>query len=334
MSTNHWTAADLPRLAGRTFVITGANSGIGFEAAKALADHEARVILAVRDVAKGERAAAEIGGETEVRRLDLADLASVHAFAEETDHDIDVLINNAGVMNIPRAAHQRRLRDADRHEPPRPLRPDQPAAAAHHRPRRRARLRRAPLRRIRLDDLNCEHGYKRHRAYGQTKLANLLFMSELQRRLDEIDSPVRVVGAHPGWAATNLQSHTGNALEDVLMRVGNTLFAQNADMGALPTLYAATQDLPGDAYIGPGAARRDARLPGARRPQRARRRTRETATQAVGALGGAHRRALPACRNWPPDSQETGVAPAVDRPALAARLHALRARVGELETRE
>src|SRR5687767_4045671 len=87
MSSNHWTAADLPTLAGRTFVITGANSGIGFEAAKALADHDARVILAVRDVAKGERAAAEIGGDTHVRELDLADLASVHAFADETHDD-------------------------------------------------------------------------------------------------------------------------------------------------------------------------------------------------------------------------------------------------------
>ena len=251
MSTNHWTAEDLPRLAGRTFVITGANSGIGFEAAKALADHEARVILAVRDVAKGERAAAAIGGETEVRRLDLADLSSVHAFAEETDHDIDVLINNAGVMNIP----EQRTKDGF----------EMQIGTNHlgHFALTNLLLHRITDRvvvlasgahrfgRIQLDDLNSEHGYKRHRAYGQTKLANLLFMSELQSRLDEIDSPVRVVGAHPGWAATNLQTRNGNALEDMVMRVGNTLFAQNASMGALPTLYAATQDLPGDAYIGP-----------------------------------------------------------------------------------
>src|SRR4029079_10818950 len=98
--------------------------------------------------------------------------------------------------------------------------------------------------RIQLDALNSEHGYKRHRAYGQTKLANLLFMSELQSRLDEIDSPARVVGAHPVWAATTVQTRNGNALEDMVMRVVNTLFAQNASMGALPTLYAATQDLP------------------------------------------------------------------------------------------
>ncbi len=252
MSSNHWTAEDLPRLAGRTFVITGANSGIGFEAAKALADHEARVILAVRDVAKGERAAAAIGGETEVRRLDLADLASVHAFAEQTDHDVDVLINNAGVMNIP----EQRTKDGF----------EMQIGTNHlgHFALTNLLLHRITDRvvvlasgahrfgRIQLDDLNSEHGYKRHRAYGQTKLANLLFMSELQSRLDEIDSPVRVVGAHPGWAATNLQTRNGNALEDMVMRVGNTLFAQNAYMGALPTLYAATQDLPGDAYIGPG----------------------------------------------------------------------------------
>ncbi len=252
MSSNHWTAADLPSLAGRTFVITGANSGIGLEAARALADHDARVILAVRDTAKGERAAAEIGGDTHVRELDLADLASVHAFADETHDDFDVLINNAGVMNIPRQRTKDgfEMQIGTNHLGHFALtnlllhriteRVVVVASGVHH------------FGRIRLDDLNWERGYRRHGAYNQTKLANLLFMSELQRRLDEIDSPVRVVGAHPGWSATNLQSHSGNVVENTVMRVGNTLFAQDARMGALPTLYAATQDVPGDAYIGPG----------------------------------------------------------------------------------
>ena len=250
MSSNHWTAADLPRLAGRTFVITGANSGIGFAAAKALADHEARVILAVRDVAKGERAAAEIGAE--FRRLDLADLASVRAFAEDNHDDIDVLINNAGVMNTPHRHTQDgfELQFGTNHLghfaltnlllPQIKDRIVVLSSGAHR------------YGGIRLDDPNWEHGrYDRYRAYGQSKLANLLFASELQRRLREIGSEVQVTSAHPGWAATNLQSHSGRAVENVLMAVGNKLLAQNAEMGALPTLYAATQVLPDDAYIGP-----------------------------------------------------------------------------------
>ena len=105
---------------------------------------------------------------------------------------------------------------------------------------------------IRLDDLNWEQGgYKSWRAYGQSKLANLLFTSELQRRLDEAGSPVRAVAAHPGYAATNLQSHTGNVLQHVGMWLGNKLIAQSDEQGAWPTLYAATQDIPGDSYVGP-----------------------------------------------------------------------------------
>jgi NAD(P)-dependent dehydrogenase (short-subunit alcohol dehydrogenase family) len=105
---------------------------------------------------------------------------------------------------------------------------------------------------IRLDDLNWEHGrYQRWAAYNQSKLANLLFTGELQRRLDAAGSAVRAVAAHPGYAATNLQHQTGNAVEDVLMTIGNWVFAQTDEMGALPILYAATQDLPGNSYVGP-----------------------------------------------------------------------------------
>ena len=122
-----------PRLNGRTFVVTGANSGIGLAAARALARAGARVVLAVRDVAKGEARRRDAStGDAEVRRLDLADLASVRAFADAWDGDLDVLINNAGVMAVPQRPHRGRLRDAVRHQPPRPLRADQPAAAARH----------------------------------------------------------------------------------------------------------------------------------------------------------------------------------------------------------
>jgi len=252
MNSAKWTAQDLPRLDGRTFVVTGANSGIGFAAARELGRASARVVLAVRDVAKGEAAAASIPGEAEVRRLDLADLESVHAFADAWEGDLDVLIDNAGVMALP----ERRTKDGFEmqigtnhlghfaltnlmleHVRDRVV----VVASGAHR-----------MGSIHLDDLNWEHhGYSRWRAYGQSKLANLLFMSELQRRLDEAGSSVRALAAHPGWAATNLQHRTENVVQNAFMAVGNRVWAQSEEMGALPTLFAATQDLPGDTYIGP-----------------------------------------------------------------------------------
>jgi NAD(P)-dependent dehydrogenase (short-subunit alcohol dehydrogenase family) len=252
MNSAKWTAQDLPRLDGRTFVVTGANSGIGFAAARELGRAGARVVLAVRDVAKGEAAAASIPGETEVRRLDLADLESIHAFADAWEGDIDVLVNNAGVMALP----ERRTKDGFEmqigtnhlghfaltnllleHVRDRVV----VVASGAHR-----------MGSIHLDDLNWEHhGYSRWRAYGQSKLANLLFMSELQRRLDEAGSSVRALAVHPGWAATNLQHRTENVVQNAFMAVGNRVWAQSEEMGALPTLFAATQDLPGDTYIGP-----------------------------------------------------------------------------------
>jgi len=249
---SHWTADNLPDQSGRSFVITGANSGIGLSAARELAGKGAHVVLAVRNPAKGEAAARTIKGSTEIRALDLADLASVRAFADAQE-PFDVLINNAGVMNVAQGRTQDgfELQIGTNHLghfaltnlllPKIRERVVVVASGAHR------------LGRINLDDLNWEHTrYQRHRAYGQAKLANLLFMSELQRKLTAAGSDVKVVGAHPGWAATNLQSHAPSKLENGLMAIGNRLLAQSGDMGALPTLYAATQDLPGDAYIGPG----------------------------------------------------------------------------------
>jgi NAD(P)-dependent dehydrogenase (short-subunit alcohol dehydrogenase family) len=252
MSSSRWTAQDLPPLEGRTFVITGANSGIGLAAARALARAGAHVVLAVRDVAKGDQAAASIEGSSEVRRLDLADLASVRAFADAWDGPLDVLVNNAGVMAVP----ERRTKDGfemqigTNHLGPFALtnlllpriadRVVTVSSGAHRGGS------------IRLDDLNWERGgYQRWRAYGQSKLANLLFAGELQRRLDAAGSSVRSLAAHPGWAATNLQSRTENIIQNVIMAIGNRVIAQSEEMGALPTLYAATQDLPGDSYVGP-----------------------------------------------------------------------------------
>ncbi len=252
MSSAKWTAQDLPDLEGRTYVVTGANSGIGLVAARELARAGGRVILAVRDRAKGERAAASIRERAEVRPLDLADLSSVRAFAEEWEGDLDVLVNNAGVMATPerRTADGFELQIGTNHLGPFALtnlllprvrdRVVTVSSGAHRRGS------------IRLDDLNYERGgYQRWRAYSQSKLANLLFTYELQRRLDEVRSPVRALAAHPGWAATNLQGRTENVVQNTLLAVANRIIAQSDAMGALPTLYAATQDLPGDSYVGP-----------------------------------------------------------------------------------
>ena len=252
MTTSKWTPKDLPSQSGRTVVITGANSGIGLAAARELGRAGARVVLAVRDEARGRDAAGSIAGETEVRKLDLADLSSVHAFADGFDGDVDVLINNAGVMAIPerRTADGFEMQIGTNHLGHFALanllltqirdRVVVVASGAHR------------MGEIRLDDLNWEQGgYKSWRAYGQSKLANLLFTFELQRRLADAGSDVRAVAAHPGYAATNLQSHTGNVIQHVGMWIGNKLIAQSDEQGAWPTLYAATQDVAGDSYVGP-----------------------------------------------------------------------------------
>ncbi|MFH0521647.1 oxidoreductase [Streptomyces sp. M41] len=253
-SDKAWDAARLPDLTGRTAVVTGANSGIGLTASDALARAGAHVVLAVRDPERGRAAAAKVSGSTEVRRLDLADLSSVREFADGWQgRPLDLLINNAGVMMLPRQ------RTADGFEmqfgtnhlghfaltnlllPYITDRVVTVSSTAH----------RWFGARIRFEDLDFASGYDPQRAYAQSKLANLLFTLELQRRLTESGSPVRALAAHPGYAATNLQSHAGNPVMRALMKVGNRFFAQDDRAGALPTLYAATQDLPGASYVGP-----------------------------------------------------------------------------------
>jgi NAD(P)-dependent dehydrogenase (short-subunit alcohol dehydrogenase family) len=252
MSPHPWTAADLPDLTGRTFLVTGATSGLGRVTAHELARAGARVVLAVRDTARGEQVAAAMPGATEVRALDLGDLGSVRAFADAWEGNLDVLVNNAGVMAVPerRTADGFELQIGTNHLGPFALtnlllphvteRVVTVSSGAHR------------MGRIRLDDLNWEHGrYHRWAAYGQSKLANLLFTLELQRRLTEAGSPIRAVAAHPGYAATNLQSRTENLVQNAAMAILNRVVAQSDEMGALPTLFAATQDVPGGAYVGP-----------------------------------------------------------------------------------
>ena len=251
-SSSRWTAADLPDMAGRTVVVTGANSGLGAITARELARAGARVVLAVRDTARGEAAAASMPGITEVRPLDLADLASVRAFAAAWEGPLDVLVNNAGVMALPerRTADGFEMQFGTNHLGPFALtnlllaqitdRVVTVSSFAHR------------YGKIDFDDINAERRYGRWSAYCQSKLANLLFMHELQRRLEAAGSDVSAHAAHPGYAATNLQGHTTHLVDRLVMGVTNRVIAQREEMGALPILYAATQDLPGASYTGPG----------------------------------------------------------------------------------
>ncbi|MUV86822.1 SDR family NAD(P)-dependent oxidoreductase [Natronomonas sp. CBA1123] len=261
---SNWTREDMPELSGRTVVVTGANSGLGLEATRAFARKGAHVVMACRNVESAEDAREEIreevpGASLTVEALDLADLDSVRAFAE-TAIDlgrIDVLCNNAGVMAIPRSetadgfetqfgvnhlghfALTGLLLDSLRAAPdPRVV---TQSSGIHTNGR------------IDFEDLHGTDDYDKWGAYAQSKLANLLFAYELDRRYDELTS----VGCHPGYAATNLQrrgpEQEGSRLKLAAMAVANRIFAQSAEAGALPMLYAATaEDVEGGDYVGPG----------------------------------------------------------------------------------
>jgi NAD(P)-dependent dehydrogenase (short-subunit alcohol dehydrogenase family) len=247
-----WTTADIPAQTGRTVVVTGGNSGLGLETARAFGAAGARVVLAVRDTSRGDQAAAGLPGQVEVRRLDLADLGSVRAFADGWTGDLDVLVANAGIMAVPeaRTADGFELQFGTNHLghfaltnlllPHVTDRVVTVSSGLH------------TSGRIVLDDLNWERRkYSATGAYAQSKLANLLFTLELQRRLTAARSSVRATAAHPGWAATNLQSGSGSRLKDAAMAVGNRVAAVSSEQGALPTLFAAVAEVPGGSYAGP-----------------------------------------------------------------------------------
>jgi NAD(P)-dependent dehydrogenase (short-subunit alcohol dehydrogenase family) len=247
-----WTVADMPDQSARTVVVTGANSGIGLETARAFAARGARVILACRNVEKGKAAAATLADTVEVRALDLANLASVREFADSIDEPVHVLVNNAGVMAIP---HRQTADGFEMQVGTNHLGHFALTALLFDRIRERVVTVSSTVHwggRVDLDDLNWEtRRYQRWLAYAQSKLANLLFTYELARRLTAAGSPIRSHAAHPGYASTNLQSHTETLL-DTIMALGNRVVAQSAKMGALPTLYAATTDLPNGSFAGPG----------------------------------------------------------------------------------
>ncbi|PJF39543.1 MAG: short-chain dehydrogenase [Phototrophicales bacterium] len=265
MSSTKWTAQDIPDLSGKVMIVTGGNSGLGYWSVFELARKGAHVIMTARDMAKGEKARQQIVADVpsasiEVMRLDLADLSSVRAFAEsfgQKHAQLDVLMNNAGVMAMPRRetkdgfemqfgtnhlghfALTGLLFDHIVNTPN--SRVVTVSSGAHTRSAG-----------INFDDLMGEREYGKWAAYSQSKLANLLFAYELQRLFDKMGVSAISVGAHPGYAATNLQNVDDAPIARFILKITNRVFAQDARQGALSQLYAATApDVRGGDYVGP-----------------------------------------------------------------------------------
>jgi len=259
MSKEKWDSGDIPDQKGRVAVVTGSSSGIGYEAARALAEKNAVVVIAVRNLKKGNDAADKIkavhrNADIKIMELDLADLGSVRRFAEKFKGDysrLDLLINNAGVMMPPysKTADGYELQFGTNHLGHFALtgllldlitktpgsRIVNISSGAHK------------FGDLNFSDLNWEiRPYKKAKAYGDSKIANIYFTYELQKKLRDAGSETLVTAAHPGWTATELQRHAG------LFRFLNNFLAQGIPMGALPTLYAAVgPDVMVGDYFGP-----------------------------------------------------------------------------------
>jgi len=259
-----WTAEQIPDQQGRTAIVTGANSGLGLISARELARCGATVVLACRNLEKGlsaQRAieAAAPGASVELAELDLGSLASVRAFTEgflASHQGLDLLLNNAGVMAPPRreTADGFELQLGTNLLGHFALTARLIGAMAGRTDARVVTLssNAHKMGRINFDDLQSERSYRRWSAYGQSKLADLMFSLELDRRLRAANSSVMSVAAHPGYAATNLQTAAAPLLDRLVMRATNLAMAQSAEMGALPSLYAATAPgVAGGSYIGP-----------------------------------------------------------------------------------
>ncbi|QSY51389.1 MULTISPECIES: oxidoreductase [Streptomyces] len=256
-----WTADDIPDQTGRTVIVTGASSGLGYVTARELARHGAHVILTARNADRGRAALDRLRGELtapalELRTLDLADLDSVHAFAGALDTPVDVLVNNAGIMMPPRTLTKQgfesqfgtnhlghfaltglllgRLRAGSDPRVVTVTSTLHKSGAIHY------------------DDLDGERSYSPRGFYAQSKYANVLFGLELNRRLRTSAVPVRSVLAHPGYSATNLQSSGPTGLLKAILKVTNRLVAQDVETGALNQLYAAASPhARGGQFIGP-----------------------------------------------------------------------------------
>jgi NAD(P)-dependent dehydrogenase (short-subunit alcohol dehydrogenase family) len=265
-----WTVGDIADQSGRTALVTGGNSGLGYQTVLQLARKGAHVLLGARDRARGqaalERLAAEApGSHIELAQLDVADLTSVERFSAgflAGGQDLDVLVNNAGVMAIPHREttaqgyerqfgtnHLGHFALTGRLLPALIKRPGSRVVTVSSNRHKSAKA-------INFDDLQGEHGYRPWGAYDQSKLANAMFVLELNRRLRAAGLDVVSAGAHPGFAATNLQfsgpRSGGTGLVNQVMGFGTRLFGQPASDGALPQLYAATAEgVHGGEYFGP-----------------------------------------------------------------------------------
>ncbi|MCX6401113.1 MAG: SDR family NAD(P)-dependent oxidoreductase [Propionibacteriales bacterium] len=252
-----WT--QVPPQVGRRFVITGSNGGLGLETARILGSRGAEIVMACRSVEKGEAAARTVPGHDkgriQVRQLDLSELSSVRRFVaglEDEGRPVDVLINNAGVLGVPHAlsAEGVEMHFATNYlghfvltQGLLPLLTDRVVVISS---------REHKSGEIDLDDLAWERRpYRVFGAYGASKLADLLLMRELDRRLRAEGSPLRSVAAHPGASATSITSGTGNPVVTAIGHYGSRLVSMPAWRGALCTVYAATMDVPGGTYIGP-----------------------------------------------------------------------------------
>ncbi len=261
----HWTISNLGSTEGKTAIVTGANSGLGYQTAKQLAAHGSHVIMACRDAGRGQAALDRLRSEVpdanaEVRSLDLASLESVKTFAEGVDAPVHILVNNAGVMALPKrkTADGFEMQFGTNHlghfALTGRLLPQLTAEPGTHVVTVSSEVHRIGT--INFDDLQSEKRYSKWRAYGQSKLANLLFANELGKRAAAADVDLTSVAAHPGYASTNLQTAgakmSGSHLTERLASLGNRLFGQSEANGALPLIYAATADeLTSGQYVGP-----------------------------------------------------------------------------------
>jgi len=264
-----WTADRLPDMSNRVVVVTGASSGIGAVTAHELDRAGAKVVLAVRDLAKSELVLAEMSGRTEVRHLNLTSLRSIREFAATWTGNLDILINNAGIMAVPEGRTEDRfeLQIGTNHLGHFAL----TNSLLDHITGRVVTVSSDlhKIGRIDFDDLNWERrSYRSLAAYCQSKLANLLFTLELQHRLERSGSQVLAVAAHPGVAHTNLISHV-TGVRGAMNKLFLQPITQDVQHGALPTLYAATEPVPGAAYVGPDGLIHTKGYPEIAKPSRA-----------------------------------------------------------------